>query len=253
MKGLNALSELKYLIDAFLEKNPGFTLCKLAQTSKVSYSILRSAYNEEVMLDPVNLLKIVGSISKETNIARIIDQSPQEIKNILELSFSILCDLKKQDFEKRYTEVLYDYDTFVIFNLASHTKGVHREEITRKMGSMALDKIAHLKDEGLVIENSEGILTTAGSKNPSFPLDVCKKQISNYARFYSPSGKGNYLHLASQSVNKETYVKIWELHKNLHQEISDLISNDNNVGDYHIFSVAFMDNFMRSELENESV
>lgn len=245
LKDSELLTELKDLVDNYLTTHPRQSLYSLADKCGVSDTTLRRTYQKKSVPNATNMIKLISILVKGNSSLEIIKNSPECIREKLEESFPVIAGSEYFLGNRNVLEALNMSDnTFIIFCLASNHCGIREKTILARLGSIAKKDIIRLKDKGVIFEENDVLKSCFHGF--SFPLAFGKKQIPNYLKFYTPDRPGGYGHQETQALSKEAHKKLFNMHKEFHEEVAEFMRNENNHGDEPFFSVSFFDSFMRS-------
>jgi len=119
-------------------------------------------------------------------------------------------------------------DYFLIMNLASTTSGTTQDEIAYQLGMLGLERLKHLVEVGLIIEDSSGRYF---GKTSSYKLSFAdtKKRIALSLKYYRLSESGadnNWMSFQTESINAEGLVALKNLSRKHFNERKDQIYNN---------------------------
>ncbi len=238
--------ELQKIINIYLKGGKKRNLEELSRLSHINSTTLRRALYGEKLPDHMNLLKLICTLSLETNVSVIIEKAPPILSEHLKFHF-------KSIYERGKTEIIYDTldslddpDSFIVYCLALNEGGIHKEKVFKRLGERSVYRIEELKHRALIEEDKHGNLKAVQLTEP-MPLDHLKRQVANFSKLYDPYKEHNHLHLETASVNKETYRKLIQAHKDFQRLIKETMENKKNKGAYTFFSIGVADTILKHE------
>lgn len=244
------LDSLSRVLMNKLQQNPNLSIQALANKADVSYNTIHRIINRKSVPAIEQVFKIVSTLSDEASIQEIIDNCPEGVRGALKKVYSVLYEENKDCvISQNVDRLIEDENSFIVYSLAANRSGTTREVIKDTLGRIGLEKLEFLITSGIVKE-SEGKIE-ALNKNFAVNFDTAKKQLSNYARFYSPNKYYNYLHSYSESVNKDGLNAVIDAHQEFHKKMSNIMNDEKFDGKIPVFSVAFTDMFDRSIIDQE--
>lgn len=207
--------QLSQLIERWISQQPSRSIAALSRLSGVGESSIRRLKNDGVLPTETNTMKILLAISEQKSILKALnhfEQTTPVISDYLKSNFPMITE----SFFNESTaivdtgEFMNDYNSYLVFKLASGHGGVSRKSLLDLIGLRANSAIEQLINLDLVSEN-DGILTAA-VKSFTTSLEVAKQHaIKNIDNFYKPTSIHNSFCNISENVSVEGFGDIIEL------------------------------------------
>jgi hypothetical protein len=233
--------ELKDLIGGYLLNHPHMSLNAFSKRCSVATSTLRRILHLETKQspNPSTVLSIVSTIKKERRIQQLLSMFTGEIQASLARSYSFV---GQYAYRPELSEILVHRESYIIYKLAANRVGTTKDELIGLLGRTAEEKIEELLSLELIYE-FQGRLH-AKEKNFILSEDVSKKHVSELLRFTSfgsdHTDKSIFKNL-SESIDEETYEKIWALQKETNEKICSLIQDKKHTGPIPFFFTCVLD------------
>lgn len=170
-----SLTWLADKIEKWISASPKRNLSTLQRKTGVSYSTLRRAATKESLPNESAILSILSVVADSEEIISFLKET-----NPIFHSFYVktLLHSKNTKTEEAIAEKLLSKDSFICFVLA-YTIGAKKEDVERLLGSVGVNTLYSLCEEGYLKEDEDGVMTP-NSKNPILEVfnQTVYKQIS---------------------------------------------------------------------------
>ena len=224
---MSMMQKLREAMDRWLGARKQRNLSTLARLSKVSYSTVRRiSQGESTNPDSRHVLALASIVMSSEELVPFAREYLPLLANDRELSIRSehdeLLDLME---DERYIPILI---------LASHSTGTNEAEVTQYFGEESTKRFVQMIDLG--------ILTKVGRENFRLESDIggssletARKWISTMALISRSSNdyidKSAISHVAFESVNLETALKIYHAGMDYVRTTMSLVQDPNNRGD----------------------
>lgn len=208
-------AQLKQLIEGWISKQPTRSIAALSRLSGVGESTIRRLKNDDILPSETNTIKILMAISNQKSILKAMthyEQNAPEISEYLKSHFLILTE---SFFHKSTTvadseEFLGDYNTYLVFKMASGHGGISRKHLIDLLGIRANSAIQKLLELSLISEDNGNLTTVATSFSTS--LELAKNHaIKNIENFYKPNSVYNSFCNISDNVSIDGFGDVIEI------------------------------------------
>ncbi|MBF0363075.1 MAG: hypothetical protein HQK49_18790 [Oligoflexia bacterium] len=241
------IKELKVLIEEYLDKYRNQTLNSLGMKCGVSVSTLRRIVLLELKKGPSDhtVFKLLSYLLKERDIDKLKKrfQGKQFILDPLERigKFgTMISDAKESELE----EFLRKRENYFVYKLAANRAGVTKEKVVQLFGMIGVNALNELYEEGyLEFKEEDGKYHASRKSVFVIPQEVLIGHISELLRFTlnEKDIPGKVFANLSESVNKETYIRVCEVAASAYRDIRELIFNEENKGDLPVFFFEVVD------------
>ncbi|NRA47205.1 MAG: hypothetical protein HRU09_19825 [Oligoflexales bacterium] len=250
---VSVVKALKVQLEEFRKSKPGLSVRAIAKSSNVNryflHKILDEPAEKVTNLDFTQVLLLSKFLTNSTNIRDTIDQSTEEIRDLLLSTFNV--DYSASFAQKKcctFTDVnLEDFDIFIILLLAS-CNHVSLDVVKKALNEKAWEKIAYLESLGKISVLENGRVVTADGSFLHIPSDIRIRHLPEILRrYFSPSnfGKQRCFHgLFYQSINADALKKVHKLHLEFATKLNDLMDSEESKGSIPIFSGICLDSFV---------
>lgn len=244
-------SELQKLIKSHLSEHRNLSLNALSKRCRVSEPTLRRIVSGKVKTNPTvnTIVDILSSLSKETNIAKLVELYPGPLAESLKENFGAVIGPEKYNYE--YSEVLNrelkDPKRYLIFKLASNTSGVTRAKIRQLFGELGDQKCDEMINLNLLHESWEDNQRTLKTKVEGFYLhnDLFKQNFKALADFIDTRPKlgeqKNLFYNLSESVNDQALRDILNIQRQALKKIVKVLNDEKSRGDLPVFVLNAID------------
>lgn len=240
-------SELRELLQAYLEKHPKLTVNALAQRAGVPGTTLRRLIQDENKSEvaPHTVLQLVSYLYKEKRISKILEVCPGEIGELLRKSFDqfIFSEKSEHKLNADHNELFKDETNYVIYKLAANKFGTSRGEIEAVVGLMGMRKLENLLKLEVLKEESDGRIH-AIEKNFSVDLKLAHQLTHTLVDFYKPERVQdgfNLFYSLSEGLNEEGIKKVKEIEKDAVKKVFEVMNSEQYQGLIPYFSIVMSD------------
>lgn len=226
-------------------KYPKLNLSQIAMKINLNRSTLTRIINEGIKPQLDNYIKIIigsgnGEMINEALAA--YDESLAANNNNI---FKVALSEKNRVFTNQEMEKILDEgDNLIIYVLALKENGTNIDEIHHVLGTKGLESTNDLIHIGLLERIGDTILPSNKDRVLIRSFESAKKSLKTYSQFYRPAHaykNRNYIHTLTEGLNLNGVRKMQELHRQFHQDMTDIIRCADYQGDIPMFSVAFCD------------
>lgn len=217
---------VKISIDSYLSSSKHRTLRSLSEDANIPYSTVRRIHSLDGNPKPEAIIKIFNTIGNDKALFDYMKDFHPEIAGVM---------AKNQSHNKEYTyisETTKSYYTderyFLILNLASTSSGTTEEEVIHTLGTLGLERLNHLQEEGLIIKDVEGRYFGANT-NYKLSLTDTKSRIAlsmKHYRIEEAGSNNNWLSFQTESLNDEGLRAMKKLSQKHFNERKDQIYNN---------------------------
>ena len=150
---------------------------------------------------------------------------------------------------KELENLISDKDYFVAYALALSDYGVTAKEITHCIGYEGKEALESLMEKGIVKKDENNIYRAIQpNKGIILSFKILKRHIRLLAENYKTDNKkNNYIYYKIETLNKEGRKRLYEIHKETHRQVQNLMEDKRYKGDTPTFSVGFFDMFFLNE------
>ncbi len=156
--------------------------------------------------------------------------------------------------DKKQSQYFTSENYFLIINLANTTSGTTRDEISYNLGMIGLERLEHLIEEGLLIEDKNNRIYGKTDKYKLSFSDT-KKRILLSMKHYRLSEAGsenNWMSFQTESINKEGLIALKKLaQKHFMERKERIYENPMYKGDIKHFSACISSTFLPYRREGE--
>lgn len=241
---MSVTNELSHLICNYLDSHPNLSVNAIANYSGVAETTLRRIKNGELKGVPNNdnVLKLLFYVYKTKDLNDIIEKAPKATSDHLKNEYHqiVSSDTPVAILDKSIIENEIDY---LLLVLASSTKGVLKEEVSRQFGELGHNYAKRLigkeilKDLG---DRYQSLLDCFRLPDESFIQNF--KAMANYIKVDREERvHPNLYYNLSESLNEDAYQKVRSIQIQASREIIDIMNNSKNHGDIAMFSLIAVD------------
>ncbi len=254
MKALKA--NLRETLLNYRKERPHLSLRAIAKNSGCNRYFLNKIIDDTDMaptLDISQVLILSQFISGRASIKEVIDGASTELKEACGKIFELDYYASKQISLKMAPVDLYDTYNYFVLVLATYARGTKREYVSKILGHRGEQALKKLLNEGIVVEVKNRIRLKEGNEF-TLATEVVRQRIPDYLKYYSPDHcyqQKNFIHVYSEGLTEAAVKRIYNAHAKLNQEIQNIISDKNSLGDIPFFSFACMDRLCDID-ENDS-
>lgn len=250
-------SELQKLIKGHLSEHRNLSLNALSKRCRVSEPTLRRIVSGKIKTNPTlnTIVDILSSLSKETNITKLIELYPGPLADSLKENFGAVIGPEKYNYE--YSEMLNreldDPKRYLIFKLASNSSGVTRSKVRELFGELGDRKCDDLINLDLLHENWENNQRILKAKVEGFYLhnDLFKQNFKALADFIDTSPQlgeqKNLFYNLSESVNEQALRDILNIQRQALKRIVKILNDEKSRGELPVFVLNAIDQIDRDE------
>lgn len=244
-------AELQTLIKAHLSEHRNLSLNALSKRCRVSEPTLRRIVGGKVKTNPTvnTIVDILSSLSKETNIAKLVELYPGPLADSLKENFGAVIGPEKYNYE--YSEILNrelkDSERYLIFKLASNSKGVTRAKVRQLFGDRGDQKCDDLINLDLLHEEWKDSQRVLRTKVEGFYLhnDMFKQNFKALADYIDTRPKlgeqTNLFYNLSESVNEQALRDILNIQRQALKKIVKVLNDDKSRGELPVFVLNAID------------
>lgn len=251
-------SEIKHLVDGYLNNNPKLTVNAFAGRSGIPATTLRRILSGKTKaeISPHTILAIVSYIHREKRIAKVIEKTSGAVYDVLSKNFSrYIFDNTDYVSDETLNDVLKDRTCYFIYKLAANKKGISRNFIRMDYGENGIRSLDKMIKIGLISE-SEGI---CHAKEKNFSLDVSvalkhNQELMNFFKLEEAKEGQNLYYTMSQGMNEEGIKKIKDVKRTAVKAIQEIMNNEAYQGVIPYFSMMMSDTMIyskKSELQEQ--
>ncbi|MDO9182148.1 MAG: hypothetical protein Q7U04_07055 [Bacteriovorax sp.] len=247
-------SQLRYLIEKYLEKHPSLTLNAMASRCGVPATTMRrlmqksSESEQKSELAPHSVLSLASYLFKEKKISALLKKVDGPIAALLNKSFDqfIFDDTSSEHaLESDLNAIFQDKTSYLIYKLAANQCGTTMEEIKNIFGLLGLQKLNELIEKNWILvdpKNTESF--HAKEKNFSVDLGLAHQLSHSLVDFYKPRDVAagfNLFYSLSEGMNEMGIKKIKEVEKEAVKKIYNLMNDESCQGNIAYFAVILSD------------
>lgn len=244
-------SELQKLIKSHLNEHRNLSLNALSKRCRVSEPTLRRIVSGKVKTNPTlnTIVDILSSLSKETNITKLIELYPGPLAESLKENFGAVIGPEKYNYE--YSELLNrelkDSKRYLIFKLASNSSGVTRAKIRELFGEVGDQKCDDLINLDLLHEEWKDNQRVLKTKVEGFYLhnDLFKQNFKALADYIDTRPKlgeqKNLFYNLSESINEQALRDILNIQRQALKKIVKILNDEKSRGDLPVFILNAID------------
>ena len=142
---------------------------------------------------------------------------------------------------------------FITYALALSAHGVTEEEVIYCIGYKGKQALDILMEKGFIAKTEEDIYkVTETDKGIILSFEVLKKHLRILLSNYKPDNMANnYIYYQMESLNKKGLKKLYEIYRETHRKIQELMKQKEYKGDMPTFSAGFFDRFFIREPANK--
>lgn len=217
---------IKSCIDNFLSTRKSFNLQRIALKTSVPYSTLRRITNLESSPRPESVIKILNFLGADQTLRNYMTEFHPDIANLMNNNFT-----HNQEYtyiEDKNRDLFSNENYFLILNLASTRSGTSRDEVSYQLGIVGLDRLDHLVEIGLVIEDTKGRYY-GSTQDFKLSFAETKKRIEMSLQHYRIEEAGsihNWMSFQTESVNEDGLKALKKLNQKHFNERKDQIYNN---------------------------
>ena len=132
---------------------------------------------------------------------------------------------------------------FITYALALSTHGVTEEEILYCIGNEGKKALKVLMRKSFIAKgDGDRYRATGTDKGIILSFEILKKHIQVLVEKYKPDNvANNYIYYKMETLNKKGLKELYEIHKETHRKVQELMEKEEYKGDIPIFSVGFFD------------
>lgn len=211
----NIQTQMNLLVEKWISQQPSRSVAALSRLSGVGESSIRRLKNDGVLPTETNTMKILMAIADQKSILKALthfEQTAPVISEYLKSNFPMITEsfFHEATAVTDAGEFMSDYNSYLVFKMASAHGGVSRKSLMDLIGIRAHSAIQQLLELSLISE-ADGVLT-AVAKSFSTTLEIAKQHaIKNIDNFYKPSSIHNSFCNISENVSFEGIGDIIEL------------------------------------------
>jgi transcriptional regulator with XRE-family HTH domain len=244
-------SELQKLIKGHLNEHRNLSLNALSKRCRVSEPTLRRIVSGKVKTNPTvnTIVDILSSLSKETNITKLVDLYPGPLAESLRENFGTIIGPEEYNYE--FSEVLNrelkDPKRYLIFKLASNSNGVTRAKIRQLFGELGDQKCDDLINLDLIHEQWQKNQRVLKTKVEGFYLhnDLFKQNFKALADYIDTSPKlgeqKNLFYNLSESVNEQALRDILNIQRQALKKMVKILNDEKSRGELPVFILNAID------------
>lgn len=246
-------SQLRQLIEVYLQNHPSLTLNALAVRSGVPATTMRrimksSEGEQKSEIAPHTVLSLVSYLLKEKKISSLLKKIDGPIAELLNRSFDQFIfdeESSNHTLSTDLNSIFKDKTSYLIYKLAANQCGTSVDEIKNIFGLLGLQKLSDLIEKNWIIadeNNSEKL--HAREKNFSVDLALAHQLTHSLVDFYKPTDveKGfNIFYSMSEGMNEMGIKKIKEIKLEAVKKILHLMNDKSFQGDIPYFAVVLSD------------
>ncbi len=200
-----------------------------------------------------NLIKIVIGSGNKDMLADAISLVDKELSKTFEKTLSVTLEVEDKILvDESLENLLNDSDLFITYLMTGMPNGVSLERLSQVLGGVtAKQSTKKLISKDIIEEKGDCFFREEGNLVRSF--ESIKKHLSTYAKFYHPEHVGmgrNYASSIFYGLNESAISKVQDIHKRMHKEVQDIVLDENNRGDFPVFSVSFFDTLTTSDIDS---
>jgi hypothetical protein len=251
-ENLTVNSQLRNLIENYLEKHTGLTLNALAVRCGVPATTMRRLMQadstQKSELAPHSVLSLVSYLLKEKKISLLLKKIEGPVAELLNRCFDQFIfdeESSTHTLNSDLNLIFKDKTCYLIYKLAANQCGTSMDEIKNVFGLLGLQKLSELIEKNWIIadQNNSDILH-AREKNFSVDLEVAHGLTHSLVDFYKPRDVAagfNLFYSLSEGMNEKGIQQIKEIEKAAVKKIHDLMNDTNLQGEIPYFAVVLSD------------
>ena len=239
--------QLRNLIEEYLANHTSLTLNALAERSKVAATTLRRLMQGEQggQLAPHSVLSLVSYLLKEKRLSSLLTKVDGPVGELLRRSFDqfIFSEDTKHEVSQDLNTLFQDRQIYLIYKLAANQCGTSTAEVVEQFGSVGLQKLQYLIEQGVILKDKENRLH-AKQKNFSVDLTLAHNLSHSLLDFYKPLDveKGlNLFYSLSEAMTLEGIKKIKGIEKEAVKKIFEVMNQKQFQGEIPYFTIVLSD------------
>ena len=221
--------------------NPKISESQIARNLEVSNTTFYRMLNYHTYPSVKNLLKLCKFIPKlKTLVTEEILEVIRESKNGQYMGIEL-------------ENLLCRKSLFITYALALSAHGVTKEEVIFCIGYEGKHALNILMGKGFITKTEDDIYKAIKTdKGIILPFEILKKHLKILLSNYKPDNvANNYIFYKMESLNKRSLKKLYEIYRETHRKIQELMKQKEYKGDMQIFSAGFFDMFFTKEPVNQ--
>ena len=224
-------SILKEYVSERRKANPKVSECQIARNLGVSRTTFNRMLNYDSYPSVRNLFKLCKVIPKLKILVT---------KEILEVTRE---SKTGKYMGEELENLLFHENLFITYALALSDHGVTDEEITYCMGHEGKQSLKILIKKGFIVKTADNkYRATETDKGIIYSFDIIRKHIEILIAKCKPDNvKNNYIYYKMETVNKEGLKKLYEMQKEIHRGVQQLMEDEKYKGSLPIFAIGCLD------------
>ena len=221
--------------------NPKISESQIARNLGVSNTTFYRMLNYHTYPSVKNLLKLCKFIPKlKTLVTEEILEVIRESKN-------------GQYMGTELENLLCRKSLFITYALALSVHGVTKEEVIYCIGYKGNHALNILIGKGLIVKTKNDIYkATKTDKGIILSFRILKKHLKILLSNYKPENvANNYIFYKIESLNKKGLKKLYEIYRETHKKVQEIMKQKEYKGDMPTFSAGFFDMFFTKEPVNK--
>ena len=226
-------SILKEYVFERRKMNPKISESQIARNLGVSNTTFYRMLNYHTYPSVKNLLKLCKFIPKLKTL-------------VTEEMLEVIRESKTgQYMGKELENLLHRKSLFITYALALSAHGVTEEEVIYCIGYKGKQALDILMEKGFIAKTEDDIYkATETDKGIILSFEVLKKHLRILLSNYKPDNvANNYIYYQMESLNKRGLKKLYEIYRETHRKIQELMKQKEYKGDMPTFSAGFFDRF----------
>lgn len=253
------ISELRIELKSYLEKKSNLSIRSFAKISGVNRYFLGKILSEKdydaKSFDFHQVYLLTQFLYKKKSLRQTYDAGSPAVKDAL---LNFYCgDLESKSSEKMPYKIpesiLYDFDYFAILCFAA-IDNMTIEIFEKSFPSTKIHKVDDLIEKGFIEVEDDRIWIPLDGEIFSPPRNIIDHHIPEILKhFFSPENSGKQRCISSlyfQGLNRESWKKVHSLHSDFMRQISDIMNDKSNRGEFPIYSINVLDTFLNGKETN---
>ena len=222
--------------------NSNISESQIARNLGVSSTTFNRMLNYRAYPSVRNLLKLCKSIPK---LKSLVTEEMLEVTRESKTGKYMGSELER---------LLSKKSLFIAYALSLSAHGVTDEELSYCIGHEGEKALKILMEKGFIMKRKDGRHKATGAdKGIILSFDILRKHLQILAANYKPDNvANNYIFYKLETLNKEGQAKIYEIHKETHMRIQEIMEDEAYKGDIPIFSGGFFDMFFLKPQKNKT-
>lgn len=247
-------TQLRQLVEVYMEKHSGLTLNALAGRCGVPATTMRrlmqkgSEKEQKNALAPHSVLSLVSYLLKEKKISSLLKKIDGPIAELLNRCFDQFIfdeETSKHTLNFDLNAIFQDKTNYLIYKLAANQCGTSITEVKNIFGLSGLQKLSELiEKKWLVVDSIDSEKFHARDKNFSVDIKLAHQLSHSLIDFYKPCDVGhgyNLFYSLSEGMNEKGIKKIKEIEKEAVQNIFTVMNAKEFHGDIAYFAMVLSD------------